>query len=141
MRKVFASLILVAIGSVVSAQTLVKDIKSTPTNVGSSPANIVQLGTAHYFAATIADTVGRELYKSDGTAAGTTLVLDIRKGELGSAPQVLTVMGNAIYFSANAAGGRELWKSDGTAAGTKIVKNIRPGGAWSTPEQMTVSGT
>lgn len=65
-------------------------------------------------------TKGRELWKSDGTATGTTLVKNIASGSASSNPQQLTVVGNYVYFTA--AGG--LWKSDGTSAGTVLVKNV-----------------
>ena len=77
---------------------------------------------------------GRELWKSDGTAAGTQLVKDIRTGSgsgyysNSSSPSDLTAVGSTLYFSANdGTNGRELWKSDGTASGTQLVKDIRTG--------------
>ncbi len=78
------------------------------------------------------DRHGQELWRSDGTAAGTTLVSDINPGPgygladyLGFEPRVL---GNVAYFLADdGAHGLELWRSDGTAAGTAMVKDISPG--------------
>lgn len=71
---------------------------------------------------------GEELWKSDGTAAGTTLVKDINPGPGGSFPQFLTNVDGTLFFNANdPAHGYELWKSDGTAAGTTLVKDINPG--------------
>jgi ELWxxDGT repeat protein len=63
-------------------------------------------------------TNGRELWKSDGTAAGTTLVRDIRPG--GSAyPSEFTSVNGTLFFTADdGTNGRQLWRSDGTAAGT-----------------------
>jgi ELWxxDGT repeat protein len=63
-------------------------------------------------------TTGSELFLTDGTAAGTTLLKDINT--ISSAdPQNLVVVGGVSYFTANdGRTGRELWKSDGTAAGT-----------------------
>jgi ELWxxDGT repeat protein len=70
----------------------------------------------------------QELWVSDGTPAGTTLVLDILGGGLTSAPSVLTVVGDRLYFAADdGVHGRELWTSDGTAAGTSLVEDVRPG--------------
>jgi ELWxxDGT repeat protein len=72
---------------------------------------------------------GRELWKSDGTAAGTVLVKDLLPGKttdgypLSSFPSDLTRYNGAMYFIAN---GDELWKTDGTAAGTTKVKDIDP---------------
>jgi ELWxxDGT repeat protein len=54
---------------------------------------------------------GRELWKSDGTAAGTVLVQDINPGSGGSTPENLTVVGGNLYFSADdGTHGRELYK-------------------------------
>src|SRR6185503_19760034 len=70
---------------------------------------------------------GVELWKSDGTDAGTVLVKDIRPGLLTSAPDQLTAMGGALYFTANDnINGVALWKSDGTDAGTVLVKKMAP---------------
>lgn len=71
---------------------------------------------------------GDELWKSDGTTAGTVLLKDISKGTRSSSPQYLTPTNVTLFFSAdNGTNGRELWKSDGTAAGTVLVKDINPG--------------
>jgi ELWxxDGT repeat protein len=68
---------------------------------------------------------GLELWKSDGTVAGTTLVKDIRAGATGSDPSELTNVGGLMFFAANdGTTGKELWKSDGTATGTVRVKDI-----------------
>ena len=75
-------------------------------------------------------THGRELWKTDGTKAGTVLVKDIRPGECDyrQAPSDLTAVGGTLFFTADdGTHGRELWKSDGTAAGTVLVKDINPG--------------
>ncbi|OAN52951.1 hypothetical protein A6A05_10350 [Magnetospirillum moscoviense] len=86
-------------------------------------------------------TNGTELWKSDGTAAGTVMVKDIRTGG-SSTPISLTNMNGTLYFRANdGTNGSELWKSDGTAAGTVMVKDIRTGGS-SSPDKLTnVNGT
>ena len=69
---------------------------------------------------------GTELWKSDGTAAGTVLVKNISPGDSSSYFYNLTVVGNTLFFSARGVSGTGLWKSDGTAAGTVLVKNISP---------------
>ena len=68
---------------------------------------------------------GGELWKSDGTAAGTVLVKDIRPGLSTSYPGNLTAVGNTLFFTADdGVNGTELWKSDGTTAGTVLVADI-----------------
>ena len=77
---------------------------------------------------------GYELWKSDGTEAGTVLVKDIRPG-VGLnlyAPRDLTAVNGTLFFEASdVTHGWELWKSDGTAAGTVMVKDIYSGTAGS----------
>ena len=104
-----------------SAPSLVLDINALP--VGADPAEFVVAGNVAYFAATNAGQ-GRELWRTDGTVAGTSLVADIEPGATGSDPAGLTLLGSTLFFAATRGGDRELWKSDGTAAGTRLVKNI-----------------
>ncbi len=71
---------------------------------------------------------GSEIYITDGTAGGTTLVKDIYPGATSSSPSDFSVLNNVIYFSARtAAEGRELWKTDGTPGNTALVKDIVSG--------------
>jgi ELWxxDGT repeat protein len=73
---------------------------------------------------------GYELYKTNGTPGGTTIVKDIYPGTDGSTPYGLTNVSNTLFFNAETPEyGRELWKSDGTVAGTVLVKDINPGPA------------
>lgn len=70
---------------------------------------------------------GKELWKSDGSLAGTVMVKDINPGAVGSAPSDLVRFAEALYFSADdGRNGRELWRSDGSAAGTVLVKDLDP---------------
>src|SRR5207247_319496 len=62
---------------------------------------------------------GRELWVTDGTAAGTHLVRDIAAGSAWSYLEGLTSLGSTVLFSASdGVSGVDLWRSDGTAAGT-----------------------
>lgn len=86
-------------------------------------------------------THGDELWKSDGTAAGTVLVKDINAGSYGFYLGSLTAVGSTLYFLAfEGADGEELWKSDGTADGTVMVKDIDPGGDGSYPIDLVNAG-
>src|SRR5262249_20202815 len=81
---------------------------------------------------------GWELWKSDGTAAGTTLVRDINPGG-SSDPVNLTSINGTLFFSANdSTTGHELWKSDGREAGTTLVKDIQPSYNASYPSNLTM---
>ena len=84
---------------------------------------------------------GYELYESDGTGPGTSMVKEIYPSTGGSNISTIKSFGNSIYFSArNDTDGYELWKSDGTESGTLMLKDIRPGGSSdsSTPNNFTV---
>jgi ELWxxDGT repeat protein len=66
---------------------------------------------------------GVELWKSDGTPAGTVLVKDIRMGVDDANPSALTAVGATLFFLVpGVTQGVELWKSDGTAGGTVLLK-------------------
>ncbi len=69
---------------------------------------------------------GYELWRSDGTDAGTYLLKDIIPGSDGSKPEYTTGAGDAIYFScSNSDYLPSIWKSDGTEAGTyQIIENV-----------------
>ena len=71
---------------------------------------------------------GRELWMSDGTALGTRLARDIRKGSASSNPSHLTVVGTRhLYFAAeDEMHGIELWRSDGSSIGTQLAADINP---------------
>ena len=75
---------------------LVKDIN--PLTGSSNPSNSIAIGTTLYFTAN--DGVsGVELWKSDGTAAGTVRVKDIRSGTSSSSPDLLTNVSGTLFLS------------------------------------------
>jgi ELWxxDGT repeat protein len=87
----------------------------------------LQIGGVAYFTASTVAT-GRELYRTDGTVAGTTLVADIWPGPTGSNPGHLTATAGMLWFTADdGVHGSELWMSDGTTAGTHFVCDIAQG--------------
>ncbi|MGH1335592.1 MAG: ELWxxDGT repeat protein [Aureispira sp.] len=104
---------------------MVKDIRVGP--LASNPYNLVEVGNLVFF---IAETAahGREVWRSDGTAAGTMMVKDIDPvNNVYHYPESLTAMGNNLYFvTEDGVHGEELWKTDGTTAGTVMVKDINP---------------
>lgn len=82
-----------------------------------------------YFQAT-EPTHGQELWASDGTEAGTTLVKDINPGSASSFPLLRAAIQRQLFmFADDGVHGRELWVSDGTAVGTTLVKDINPNGS------------
>ena len=92
-----------------------------------APEDITVVGDVSYFMATTA-AEGTELWKTDGTPAGTVIVKDINAGAGNSYPYNVTAVGSTVFFTADdGVHGRELWKTDGTAAGTVLVKDINTG--------------
>jgi len=88
------------------------------------------------------DETGPELWRTDGTEAGTYIVKDIREGSDSSSLSELILWEDHIYFSAyDGTHGYELWQSDGTENGTFMIKDIYPGDHWtdsSFPSYFTV---
>ena len=127
-------------GSSQRTPTLVQNVN--PGRGRADPTDLINANGILYFAANDG-TDGVELWRSDGTAAGTRLVSNIRPGSTGSSPTLLTAVDQTVYFTADdGTRGRELWRSDGTAAGTQIVSDILPGSTSSTPlDLVNVNGT
>jgi ELWxxDGT repeat protein len=109
---------------------------------GSDTALFVARGTDLFLAAAgEGDNSGVELWKSDGTVAGTVRVKDINPGPANASPQWLRVGGSRVYFGAtDPTGGRELWATDGTEAGTLRVTDLRPGTGSSNPTVWGAAG-
>jgi ELWxxDGT repeat protein len=112
---------------------LVKDLypgrtDSDPTS-SLYPAGLTNVNGTLLFAASDGQH-GVELWRSNGTAAGTTLVKDINIGRTdGSYPaNPANVNGTLFFVADDGVHGRELWRSDGTVAGTTLVKDLLPGG-------------
>jgi len=101
---------------------LVKDIR--PGFSSSSPLNFTDVNGTLFFSANDG-TNGYELWKSDGTSAGTVLVKNVQPGSASADPRQLTSFNDRLFFSADdGMNGRELWISNGTAAGTMLFKDI-----------------
>ncbi|MFL6258151.1 MAG: ELWxxDGT repeat protein [Thermoanaerobaculia bacterium] len=85
---------------------------------------------------------GLEIWLTDGTAGGTTLIKDIAAGSSGSSPLGLAVFNGKVLFNAtDPAHGSELWATDGTAAGTALLLDVSPGSPGSDPREITVVGS
>lgn len=120
--------------------SLVKDINPGAADaITSNFYEMEVMGDYAYFQA-FEGTNGAELWRTDGTEAGTTLVSDILPGSSSSSPSNLTVMNDVLYFSASGGSsqGIELYRSDGTAAGTYLLKDISNGTFGSSPNSFTV---
>lgn len=111
-----------------STVELVKDI--VPGTNGSGPANLVALNASTVVFGASDPVNGLELWKSDGTEAGTVLVKDIAVGGQGSATAPLIAMGGKVFLLAtNTSFQAEVWVTDGTDAGTvKLADSPQPTG-------------
>jgi ELWxxDGT repeat protein len=86
----------------------VKDIN--PGTAQGSPRKLTNVAGRLFFSARRAGQ-GRELWESDGTAAGTHLVKDINPGPGSSGPGSLINADGTLYLSASDhVHGHELWK-------------------------------
>lgn len=98
-------------------------------------------------------TSGTELWSSDGTAEGTTMVRELFPGENDSWPAELTVVGDRLFFVATEGSatpdefgvhesmGRELWSTDGTSDGTAVYAELNTtNGDGSEPQSLAAFG-
>lgn len=104
----------------------------------SDPGGFAEFNGFVYFAARD-NSFGRELWRTDGTAANTTRVEDINPGSGSSNPTELTVVDSELFFVANdGSTDTELWKTDGTT--TQPVEDIRVGVTTSNPRDLVDFG-
>jgi ELWxxDGT repeat protein len=96
----------------------------------------VVIGGEMYFQANDGNGIN-ELWKSDGTTNGTSLVKSFNADTTQSEPDYFVNFNGTLYFVANgkagfvegtSATGPQIWKSDGTAIGTVQVTNIAASG-------------
>ena len=121
---------------------MVKDIR--PGTTGSAIVGFAELNGMALFVAD--DGVScLELWKSDGTSAGTTRVVDLLPGS-GSgvlAPGFVfkpSSGARALFAGTNGSSGVELWATDGTATGTVPQQDLNAGLFPSNPERPVQAG-
>jgi len=109
---------------------MVKDIKVEFSLSGNdaSPSNLMTLDNKLIFAASSIE-YGLELWVSDGTQAGTTLLKDINPGTSGlfrvGASTDIAILNNELYFKLQVSNGKDqLWKTDGTPSGTVLISDF-----------------
>lgn len=125
-----------------SAQT--KKIASFSLDQFGGPSRTIELNGKLYFSAW--DSLhSRELWCTDGTAAGTNMVKDIFPGLDGSISGSFDyfsfVHNGVLYFRANdGVSGEELWRSDGTNTGTYLLKDVVFGSSGSSVGEFASSG-
>ncbi len=120
-------------------------------NGGIYPSGLTAVGGTLYFSADDGVAAfggvgnGDQLWKSNGTAAGTVMVTDSNDGVVNASlfPYELTAAGGELYFVApDNQDGEQLFESNGTAAGTTMVKDIPGANGYpgSYPANLTAAG-
>ena len=131
LRHSLPCLALAALASALPAQQAVdllfEEVLPPSNDSSYAPPSSIAFGGFTLFVASTPDQ-GAELWRTDGTAAGTSLVRDIQPGTEGSDPGGFVQAMGAVYFHARtAADGIELWRTDGTTAGTQMVLDLATG--------------
>lgn len=110
---------------------LIRDV--VPGEVGSGDVPVVATIPAaalpgHVLFTARSPDQGFELWRTDGTSQGTSLVRDIVPGIRSSRPTNLETLDDLVIFIAgDEEHGVELWRSDGTRAGTHVVRELAQG--------------
>lgn len=108
-----------------SSTALLKDINPNGGSLGSTaylePRNVA--GTLFFGANDGVN--GNELWKSNGTTAGTILAANIRPGSAGSGPHSFSALGTPYFLANNGTNGSELWQYAGSSA--NMVRDIWTG--------------
>lgn len=106
-----------------------------PVQISSLPnsyfQNLAEVNGAIFFTVSISPNLP-QLWKSDGTSSGNTLLKNDLKNVFPANYHQLSANGY-LYFSANG----ELWKSDGTVSGTVLIKDMSPVKDFYSPEALT----
>ena len=99
---------------------MLKDIYSGDS--GSYPKNLTLFDDKIFFTAT-SDNEGTEVWSTDGTTAGTKILIDYNTNG-NSGATMLTVAAGSLWYRAESTGGTDdLVKSDGTTSGTAAYES------------------
>ena len=109
-------------GRVFLSTSLVKDIRTIPSDWGSDPHDLVEFNGKVIFSADDGAANGRELYITDGT---TTRMIDTNPGPNWGAgkDEVIARSGSYVFFNGHDAKDYGVFRTDGTTAGTFKVAN------------------
>lgn len=110
---------------------LVKDIWSGSDGSGPDTESLYEAyqtidddGLLTFYFSASDEEHGRELWKSDGTAAGTRLVKDLKPGPDSGSPRRFSSYDGHIYFLTGLFPNMNVWRTDGTEAGTVVVEDV-----------------
>lgn len=71
---------------------------------------------------------GEELWVTDGTVAGTSLVADLYTGDDSSKPsEFISMNGDLYFFARHSTYGRELFKIEGSDGSVQLIRDVLPG--------------
>jgi ELWxxDGT repeat protein len=115
------------------------------TNVagGLYPSELAAAGNTLYFSG-YTPTYGHQLYKSNGTAGGTTMVIDIPgpSGSPSSNPTGLTAAGGLVYFAAtDRSHGEQLWATNPSTGATTMLSSANAADGGIHPRHLTAVGS
>lgn len=116
---------------------LVKNIPSTGTNHQILFIGHIGNNTLFQYGNNSSSPFIRQLWTTDGTSAGTSIIDDATNTVSTSYTAGTTFNGNMYFTRYHATAGVELWKTDGTVAGTSMVKDINSGSANSSFTALT----
>jgi ELWxxDGT repeat protein len=107
----------------------------------SNPTELTDVSGRLFFAANVGGSA--QLWRSDGTAAGTSMVADINPSgnSVDKYSDFTNVNGTLFFAATDGTHGNQLWRSDGTAGGTSMVADINPSGDSSPMLLTNVGGT
>ncbi len=121
---------------------MVTDVEDTTANhygvpYSFDPVNLTDVNGTLFFTAN--DGIhGGQLWKSDGTAAGTVMFSDVNPSGGGLSPADLTAVGCKLFFTTNdGTDGTQLWESDETTGVTQMVSDVNPGVGFSSIGNLT----
>lgn len=120
--------------------SLVKDINPGPDDsLKESPTDLMANLNGQLVFSASDGFLGKELWRSNGTSAGTFLIKDIYAGSGDSNPTAQQhplperrnlILNGVLYFGADDGNfGGELWRTDGSLTGTYLVRDINAGAA------------
>ncbi len=119
MNKILLTILALA-GFCAAGQERLTDINDDYPR-SSSPRQFLNFNDEVYFLADHIET-GLEIWKTDGTANGTTLVKDINPGQGSSVlSKFIEHKGNLYFVASDGVHGYQLWVSDGTSDNTHAV--------------------
>ena len=106
---------------------------------GSEPAEFVGSSEMVYFTAGDPEH-GREVWRTDGTPEGTSLVADIHPGPEGSEPFGLVEYQDGILFAASDDQGPAIWRASGELVGATVVARTTIDAKWDSAPPPIVAG-